>query len=681
MQIESFRIRKYRNIQDSGEISLENLTCIVGKNQSGKTALLSALYKFNPYEPEPYDIRREWPGGERRHKDSSQIVCEVKFLLDQDEMEELAKLTSEKMTIKRVIVTKDYEGNFEVHSPDNPNQFPDKLHPNDIDELCNMMPEQTEPVGEKFREVAWECVEEIRRLSREGRYGELSSLKDAHEEILRSVITEGTLEPQHQNENQFLREYISRLSGIENEIHNKPTMHRKAHEYVVERIPTFIYMDDYREFQGAAPLEPLQSRRNKNQLTPEDETLIMLLELSGLDLDELILQGQSENSEIIRERQYDLEDAARSLTKEISGRWGQAPYRIQFRVDGQKFFTEIEETNKDIGMIPLEEQAKGFRWFFSFDLRFMHDSQGTFEGCVLLLDEPGLHLHPGGQKDLLDRLKTYAAENALFYTTHLPFLIDLREPNRIRIINQTKNGAVVSEDLGVSGPDEKMTLQAALGMTMSQSYFVALRNLVVESMDDYMIIAELSNLFERSGLPGLPEDAQLTAGGGASEAVYMATFMVGQGLEVVALFNSNKEGRIQEEKLRKQWLTRYKNSKSDTLLLGHAVGLDETKDFATEDLFPDGYYFEKVVQSHEKKMRDANMKKIAFSGRGLLCDRVAATFEEAGLQFNKGSTAKLIRKEIVRMKTVDELPEGSKEKTEKLLKGITEKFEGVRIFV
>ena len=75
------------------------------------------------------------------------------------------------------------------------------------------------------------------------------------------------------------------------------------------------------------------------------------------------------------------------------------------------------------------------------------------------------------------------------------------------------------------------------------------------------------------------------------------------------------------------------------------------------------------------------MKKIAFSGRGLLCDRVAATFEEAGLQFNKGSTAKLIRKEIVRMKTVDELPEGSKEKTEKLLKGITEKFEGVRIFV
>ena len=681
MHIESFHIRKYRNIQDSGEISLENLTCIVGKNQSGKTAILTALYKFNPYEPEPYDIRREWPRGERRHKDSSQVVCEVKFLLDQDEMEELANLTSEKMTIKRVTVTKDYEGNFEVHSPDNPNQFPDKLHPNDIDELCNMMPEHTEPVREKFHEVARECVEEIRRLSREGRYGELSSLKEAHEELLRSAITEDTLQPQHQNENQFLREYISRLSEIENEIHNKPTMHRKAHEYIVERIPTFIYMDDYREFQGAAPLEPLQSRRNNNQLTSEDETFLMLLELSGLDLDELILQGQSMDSEVIRDRQYDLEDAARSLTKEISGRWGQTPYRIQFRVDGQKFFTEIEETDKDIGMIPLEEQAKGFRWFFSFDLRFMHDSQGTFENCVLLLDEPGLHLHLGGQRDLLNRLQAYASENPLFYTTHLPFLIDLREPNRIRIINQTKNGAVVSDDLSVSGSDEKMTLQAALGMAMSQSYFVAKRNLVVEDIDDYMIIAELSNLFERSGLPGLPEDTQLTAGGGASEAVYMATFMVGQGLEVVALFNSNKEGRVQEEKFRKEWLNRYKNSKSDSFLLGHAVGLDETEDFATEDLFSDGYYFEKVVQSHEKKMRDANMKRISFSARGILYDRVAKPLEEAGIRFNKASTAKLIRKDIVRMETVDDLPEGTKEKTEKLMKSISEKFEGVRIFV
>ena len=51
---------------------------------------------------------------------------------------------------------------------------------------------------------------------------------------------------------------------------------------------------------------------------------------------------------------------------------------------------------------------------------------------MLLLDEPGLHLHPGGQKNLLERLDAYAKKNTLIYTTHLPFLVDLREPKRIR---------------------------------------------------------------------------------------------------------------------------------------------------------------------------------------------------------------------------------------------------------
>ena len=105
-----------------------------------------------------------------------------------------------------------------------------------------------------------------------------------------------------------------------------------------------------------------------------------------------------EDHSVIHDRQIDLQDAATTLTNGVAGRWGQNEYQVQFRADGQVFFTEIEETNKDIGMIPLEEQSEGFQWFFSFDLHFMHDSEGTFEGCVLLLDEPGLHLHPGWAK-------------------------------------------------------------------------------------------------------------------------------------------------------------------------------------------------------------------------------------------------------------------------------------------
>jgi recombinational DNA repair ATPase RecF len=51
MQLTAFRILKYRNIEDSGLIKLaDHLTCIVGKNQSGKTNLLRGLHKFNPHD-------------------------------------------------------------------------------------------------------------------------------------------------------------------------------------------------------------------------------------------------------------------------------------------------------------------------------------------------------------------------------------------------------------------------------------------------------------------------------------------------------------------------------------------------------------------------------------------------------------------------------------------------------
>jgi predicted ATP-dependent endonuclease of OLD family len=81
----------------------------------------------------------------------------------------------------------------------------------------------------------------------------------------------------------------------------------------------------------------------------------------------------------------------------------------------------------------------------------IHAGGGTFKGCVLLLDEPGMHLHPGGQDDLLGRFDAYARDNTLIYTTHLPFLVDIREPSRIHVMKERQDrSATVSTDLGAA---------------------------------------------------------------------------------------------------------------------------------------------------------------------------------------------------------------------------------------
>lgn len=48
MQLSTFRIKNYRSIQDSGEISASRITALLGRNESGKSNLLRALTHVNP---------------------------------------------------------------------------------------------------------------------------------------------------------------------------------------------------------------------------------------------------------------------------------------------------------------------------------------------------------------------------------------------------------------------------------------------------------------------------------------------------------------------------------------------------------------------------------------------------------------------------------------------------------
>ena len=59
MDLIAFRVKMYKGILDSGWIEVNPLTVFVGKNESGKTTLLKALHKLNPYNPDPYQMERE----------------------------------------------------------------------------------------------------------------------------------------------------------------------------------------------------------------------------------------------------------------------------------------------------------------------------------------------------------------------------------------------------------------------------------------------------------------------------------------------------------------------------------------------------------------------------------------------------------------------------------------------
>lgn len=663
MRLVDFRVEMYKCVLDSGWIKVAPLTVMVGKNEAGKTSLLKALHKFNPFHPEPYSLDREWPRGYRKERDDTHTVCTARFGLDESEATELTALTDQKMTLTHVEITRDYAGRLEVLFPSD--VFPDRLHPNDIDSICSSLPRPAEPVAEDFQKRAEECSEEARRLAHEGRFSDLAKLKGKHDEALQGALTPGNPSPNHQNETQYISQYTAKLDEISEKLRATPSIQKKAHEYVVSHLPTFIYMSDYRTFTGAAQLDQVKQRKDRKQPNGEDETLLMIMELSGLDLEQEVRKGNLPDRE---QRQYDLDDASATLTRTISDRWKQRRYEVQFRADGQLFYTFVKD-ERDPSLIRLEERSKGFQWFFSFDLMFMHESRGTFRNCVILLDEPGLHLHPDAQQDLLRRMEEYARDNTLIYTTHLPFMIDLRQPERIRVLSETANGTVVTDDLTQSQPEAKLVLEAALGMSGRTSYLLSQRNLVVEGVDDFWFISELSNLLSRSGEEALPEDVFITPAGGASEAAYIATFMVGQKLTVVVLLDSDKAGDDARDALVKKWLTRYQAKPAQVVSLGEAIGV-LGREFSIEDMFPDDFYLEKVREVYAKQLLAAGSTEIKLEGNDQLCKRVERALAGHSVNFNKGSVAKVIRVSLSRMPDANSLPPETHEKGKNLIRAI-----------
>ena len=116
-----FRVLNYRNIDDSGWIPLERVTAFVGRNESGKTALLKALHKFNPAVKESYSARREFPRdrftAEYRDDEDYSVfspVCRVEFELSDEFRKELGEFLNGAEVPKKAFLTRFYDGNLEI---------------------------------------------------------------------------------------------------------------------------------------------------------------------------------------------------------------------------------------------------------------------------------------------------------------------------------------------------------------------------------------------------------------------------------------------------------------------------------------------------------------------------------------------------------------------------------------
>ena len=116
MKLKSIQVKNYRSVEDSEKFSIDNITCLVGKNESGKTAILKAIEGIKPFKKEmKYDKTIDYPRrhlneyGER-HEDSNAIVCISEWELNPEDTKTLEEEFGSDCLKKKIIeVTNLYE--------------------------------------------------------------------------------------------------------------------------------------------------------------------------------------------------------------------------------------------------------------------------------------------------------------------------------------------------------------------------------------------------------------------------------------------------------------------------------------------------------------------------------------------------------------------------------------------
>ena len=562
MQLKSVRIQNYRSIDDSGVVPIDDITCMVGKNEAGKTAFLQALHLLNPLNPingkTQFDDVMDYPSKRfsayKKVRDTkpADVVTAV-FELDDEEVSILERDLGEGvLTSREVSVSKGYGS------------------------------------GRTYN-VQYDVTAAIARLS---------SGIEAPAVAKRAVHGATTI-----------AEFLSALKAIEEPHSTVTEMVTKLEawrsrslslhvidDYLSEWLPRFFYFSDYSTMKGKVSLPDLKAKEASNTLDESDKTFLSLLETVDADLSDF---EKVDFEALTRE----LEGAANGITDDAFTYWRQNPgLRVTIQMSqgnpsdpaplnvGPIVNVRIYNPKHAV-TVPFDERSRGFVWFFSFYAYFSNLKADPNRETILLLDEPGLSLHASGQADVLNFIEDkLAPTDQVIYTTHSPFLIDTQRIDRVRTVQDIdQGGTTVSADAFKSDSDTVFPLQTALGYDLAQSLFVGPDCLLVEGPSDFIYLQLLSQACENDGRTGLDPQWVVTPVGGADKVSTFVSLLGANKLNIAVLIDANPRDQQRIKALQQN---------------GHlgANSLIQVSEFVTgseadmEDLFDPSFYCKLVAR-------------------------------------------------------------------------------------
>lgn len=581
----------FRNILDSTEVQIQpDVTCLVGKNESGKTAFLQALWRLHPARTNPqFSVPEQYPAWlEKRHRLEGQDLNQTKPVEASYSWE---RADEEAVVAKfgvgvipdggEVRVWKTYANKFVWD------------HGCDEKKAVENFLAAHRPPAELNAEL--QGVETLAGLK-----AKISHLQTTHKD------------------DGVLMAALNQVDAVTTEFAGDQSFAGLLWEIVEPRVPRFFYFAEYSKLPYTIKIDRVLGSGNQ-ELDESEATARALLRLGGAENDYLL------NPEYER-RKRELENVANTLTDDVLMYWSQntdlrvqpeITQRTEQRQNGQhSVLDELKIRiwdNRHSLSLPFNEHSAGFQWFFSF-LAAFSEYEHKSPPVVILLDEPAVGLHAKAQADFLRFIRERLTMKCqVLYTTHSPFMVEPGHLERVRMVeDRGKNdGSIVSSDVLSRDPDTLFPLQGALGYDLVQHLFVAEHNLVVEGTSDYTYLRVISDFL--AAQPGRvcldPRWSIVPVGGADSVPTFVA--LLGCHLKVTVVVDSRKEGHQRLNRLASEGYL----AKQRIILIGDSL---QRKLGDIEDLFGPSEYLHLYNRAF-----GASLKESDLSGADPIVSRIA----------------------------------------------------------
>jgi predicted ATP-dependent endonuclease of OLD family len=489
-------------------ISLDSSTCIVGANESGKSNLLDAIYHLAnrnqdvPFHPD--ELRNGAPG-------YPQGKIEIKYTLSIEQI-----LLGEAIKIfpgikgKEVFLTKSGV----------PQQDPDWI-------VSSNIPQSSIP--------------DIIRINSKTKFvssfkGDAEAIKIAKKHVKAGwFINDKTIDLRKTPYKQLIDEGKIEIFKKEKKI---DFLNDTLGELILSNIKIFKWKFKEEDFlQENVIIEDLIKSPKKYK------SVTRMFLIAGWKTKDFSSNLQNQTTMVYSNL---LGEVERQINALIKNQWSShQKLKIKINHSGDRLIIHLQEPGSNT---PPEFRSDGLKWFLTFLINFRAQSK-YIKNYILLIDEPGLYLHPKGQKDVLMELVKLSKDNQIVYSTHQTFLINKNEPNSVRVIQrETDKGSGVSGKpfyasrvKGISDSKNILTdklLREALGFQVSDISPINEKNILVEGVFD----RELIHIFNQTWKTLDFNEISVIACNGASEIAKHCNWYLSNGLKVICLYDSDSVG-------------------------------------------------------------------------------------------------------------------------------------------